>query len=47
MGYVTGMHVDMGLRFSVNFTGKFPEICWYQYWDAHVAKETSQEMLDQ
>ena len=41
---ITGMCIDMGLRFSVNFghekflPGKFPVICWYWYWDVHVAR---------
>ena len=45
MGYITGMHVDTGLRFSMNLShekvllGKFPSIGWYWYWDAHVARE--------
>ena len=45
MGYITGMHIDTGLRFSVNFghekflPGKFPVICWYWYWDAHEARK--------
>ena len=45
VGYITGMHIDMGLRFSMNFShknilpGKFPVICWYWYWDVHVARK--------
>ena len=45
MGYVTSMHIDMRLRFSMNFSyekfllGKFPVICWYLYLDAHVARK--------
>ena len=47
MGYVTSMQIDMGLRFSVNFSrekflpGKFSVICWYWYWywDARVARK--------
>ena len=45
VGYGNGMHVDMGMRFSVNFghkkfTRKIScNFCWYWYWDAHVLRK--------